>query len=102
MKGAKLLKVHPLLTERVRLALLVALASSEDGLEFTELLDSLELTRGNLASHARRLEDAGLLRVKKEFINRKPCTTFSCSKEGKIAIQDYLKIVETTLKELNK
>ena len=46
----------------------------------------------------KKLEDDGLVRIKKAFIGRKTRTTYSCTSKGKKAIQIYLSAVETVLK----
>ena len=46
-----LLTIDPLMVDRVRLAIMAALIAADRPLEFTELLTTLELTRGNLAGH---------------------------------------------------
>ncbi len=56
------LRGDTLLADRTRLVIMSALAAAEEPMPFMRLLDSLELTRGNLASHLRKLEEAGLLR----------------------------------------
>ncbi|MBN2493282.1 MAG: transcriptional regulator [Deltaproteobacteria bacterium] len=98
MKPVDLLtKTHPLLADRVRLAIMATLAAVPEPVDFNTLLASLELTKGNLASHVRRLEQAGLIEVHKEFIDRKPRTTYRCTSEGLAEVKNYLEKVETLL-----
>lgn len=94
------LELHPLLGERSRLLIMAALASATQPMEFMTLLASVGLTRGNLTVHLRKLEDAGLVSVKKAFVDRKPCTTYRCTEEGRTAVKEYLRSVEELLKKV--
>jgi DNA-binding transcriptional ArsR family regulator len=49
------------------------------------LLRQTGLTWGNLATHTKKLEAAGYIEVKKEFIKRKPHTMFKLTKIGRNA-----------------
>lgn len=103
MNGSEVLKLNPLLSDRVRLAVMASLASSEGPVDFMTLLENLDLTRGNLSSHVQKLEEAGLIEIKKEFIGKKPRTSFICTALGKKEIRIYLLQIEKILgKEKNK
>ena len=52
----------------------------------------------NLASHTRNLEELGYIRSYKQFIGRKPNTTFSVTPEGKEAFKKHLNALENFLK----
>ena len=69
-----------------------------DAVSFNSLKELLSLTDGNLATHLRALEDAGYLTVRKEFIGRKPNTTYSVSEEGKKAFHEHLNELEKFIK----
>ena len=66
-------------------------------LYFVESMDAIFLLRqtgltwGNLATHTKKLESAGYVKVKKEFIKRKPHTMFILTKKGKDAFEVYTK-----------
>jgi DNA-binding transcriptional ArsR family regulator len=100
MKPTDLFKTHPLLSDRVRLAIMAVLAASEEPVSFTELAEKLQLTRGNLSSHMQKLESENLIEVKKEFVDRKPSTTYSCTKLGRTEIKNYLVQIEELLKKV--
>ena len=53
------------------------------------LLRQTNLTWGNLATHTKKLEAAGYIKVKKEFIRRKPHTMFRLTKKGREAFEEY-------------
>ena len=98
--AAVLAGTHPLLADRARLAILVTLAAAPEPVDFTTLLGSLGLTRGNFATHARRLEDARLLTVAKAFVGRRPRTTYAVTAEGRAAVRGYLEAVGSLLQTL--
>lgn len=103
MKAVELItQTHSLLADRVRLAIMATLAAANAPMEFASLRDTLELSKGNLSSHTQKLEQAGLIQVKKEFVGRKPKTTYLCTELGRNEIQNYLSKIETLLKQTKK
>jgi DNA-binding transcriptional ArsR family regulator len=102
MSGSEVLKLNPLLSDRVRLAVMATLASADEPMEFMILIENLELTKGNLSSHIQKLEEAGLVEVKKEFVGKKPRTSFICTPLGKKEIQNYLNQIEKILRQTKK
>ena len=71
---------------KARLGIMSVLLVNES-IDFVSLKNLLELTDGNLASHTRNLEELGYIRSYKQFIGRKPNTTFSVTPEGKEAFK---------------
>ncbi|WP_234735868.1 winged helix-turn-helix domain-containing protein [Tellurirhabdus bombi] len=69
-----------------------------DSLSFNTLKELLTLTDGNLATHLRALEEQKYLNVQKQFVGRKPNTTYSATDEGKKAFTDHLNALEDFLK----
>ena len=82
---------------RVRLGVMAVLMAN-DGVSFTDLKEALDLTDGNLASHVSALEKAGYVQVSKQFVGKKPNTTYTASQEGKQAFQDHLTALEKLLR----
>jgi DNA-binding MarR family transcriptional regulator len=85
-----------LIHERIRLGIVSALAAN-DSLSFADLRDILGTTDGNLSVHARKLEDAGYVRVSKGFEARKPKTEYSLTAKGRRALEGYLAQMEQIL-----
>jgi DNA-binding transcriptional ArsR family regulator len=90
---------HALLADRVRLTIMATLAAASEPMEFSRLLDTLNLTKGNLSGHSQKLAEAGLIEVKKEFVGRKPRTTYICTDLGRQEIRNYLSKIEQLLKQ---
>ncbi|MBO7506039.1 MAG: transcriptional regulator [Paludibacteraceae bacterium] len=82
---------------KVRLGIMSALMVNEE-IDFTTLKSLLDLTDGNLASHTRSLEELGYIQSKKQFIGRKPNTTFQMTENGRAAFSEHLKALEDFLK----
>lgn len=91
-------KLDDLIHSRIRLAVL-ALLITVDEAEFVFLKEKVNATDGNLSVHLKKLEDAGYIAVKKEFINRKPRTMYSLTKTGKKAFEAYLDNLEKMIKK---
>ncbi len=89
-----------LVHERLRLGIIAALAVN-DRLTFADLKDILESTDGNLSDHARKLENAGYLRVEKSFQGRKPQTAYSLTARGRQALRNYLDSMQAFLQSMN-
>ena len=87
---------------KVRLGIMSVLMVNDE-LDFSSLKSLLELTDGNLASHTRSLEEMGYIESKKQFIGRKPNTTYNITQEGRVAFTDHLNALEAFLKKsMNK
>ncbi len=69
--------------------------------DFVTLKNLLDLTDGNLASHTRNLEELGYIKCQKQFIGRRPNTTFSVTEKGREAFVKHLNALEEFLKNQN-
>jgi len=78
---------------RIRLGIMSILMVN-DSFDFNSLKESLDVTDGNLASHLKALEDKGLIKVEKQFIGRKPNTSYSITREGIHLFKQHLKALE--------
>ena len=77
-----------LIHEPARLALLTALSACRRA-EFLYLQRLTGLTKGNLSSHAAKLETAGLVAVEKTFEGKKPVTYLRLTARGHRAIEAH-------------
>ena len=92
-RGETVPKLDRTIHERMRLAIVSALAASET-LSFAELKSLLATTDGNLSVHARKLEDAGYVSCRKTFAGRMPKTQYRLTPEGRRAFERYLAHLE--------
>ncbi len=81
-------EIDELVHEPARL-LIMAHLYVVDSADFTFLMRQTGLTRGNLSSHLSKLEAAGYVRVKKEFVAKMPLTLLSLTAQGREAFQFY-------------
>ena len=82
---------------RVRLGIMSILMVN-DWVEFTEMKSLLDITDGNLASHSSALEKGEYIEVKKEFVGKKPKTSYRVTNKGRVAFEQHLKSLEKLLK----
>ncbi len=82
---------------RIRLGIMSVLMVN-DWVEFSTLKEMLDITDGNLASHISALEKIEYVEVKKQFIGKKPNTTYAVTKLGKKAFNEHLDVLEKLLK----
>ena len=81
---------------RIRLGIMSILMVNEQ-VNFTMLKDLLDITDGNMASHISGLEKLGYLTVTKQFIGKKPNTSYAATESGKAAFADHVKALEKLL-----
>lgn len=77
-----------LIHEPTRLPVMTALSAS-NGADFLFLQRITGLTHGNLPSHLSKLEDAGLVTVKKRFVGKKPNTFASLTDKGREDMNEH-------------
>jgi DNA-binding transcriptional ArsR family regulator len=87
--------------EPARLAILTVLSAAEE-VEFLFLQRVTGLSKGNLSSHAQKLEVAGFLETVKSFRGRIPVTSFRITDEGRTALKAYHKQLRALLPEEKK
>lgn len=88
---------HKAFENKARLGIMSILMVNDE-ISFNELKELLDMTDGNLATHLKAIEKEKFIRVSKEFIDRKPKTTYSATNEGKIAFEAHLKVLEDLIK----
>jgi len=86
-----------LIHERVRLAIVSALAVNES-LTFNDLKQLLNTTDGNLSVHARKLEEAQYVVCNKYFDGRTPKTEYKLTTAGRQALNRYLGHMESVIR----
>ncbi len=83
---------------RIRLGIMSILMVN-DRVEFSALKEMLDITDGNLASHISALEKLEYIEVQKQFIGKKPNTTYLVTRAGKKAFNEHLDALEKLLKQ---
>ena len=80
--------------------LIMAFLYVADCADFLFLQRQTGLTWGNLSSHLSRLEAAGYVTIKKEFLDRKPHTVATLTVSGRKAFENYRKDMRQALEKL--
>ena len=92
--------IDPLIHAPARLRLVTQLyvVASTDA---TFLVNSTGLTWGNLATHLRKLEEAGYVKIEKGYKGRKPLTTVSLTRKGRGAFDRYRTAISDGLAQVD-
>lgn len=82
-------QINDIIHSRLRLAIMSVLITVTEA-EFNFIKAKINATDGNLSVQIRKLEEAGYVTVKKEFMKRKPRTMFMLTNKGKKAFEAYV------------
>ena len=94
---ADISSLNKLFENRVRLGIMSVL-SVNDSYDFNNLKETLGVTDGNLASHLKALEENNLINVNKQFIGRKPNTSYSITETGINLFKSHIKALEDIIR----
>jgi DNA-binding HxlR family transcriptional regulator len=89
-------ELNPVIHGKLRLALLSLLAGVDEA-EFTWLRAKTGSTDGNLGAQLQKLEEAGYVKVKKRFVQRKPQTLYRMTESGRAALAEYVRALKQLL-----
>ncbi len=79
----------------------MSLLMVNDFVDFGTLKEQLQITDGNLASHITALEKLNYIEIRKQFVGKKPNTSFAASVEGKKAFSEHLDALEKLINQSN-
>ncbi len=88
--------IDEIIHQRTRLSIMASLAGV-DSLDFNELKADLQLTDGNLSTHLSQLDKAGYINITKKFKAKKPKTIVTISAQGRIALKNYINMLQSLL-----
>jgi len=71
-----------------------------DRADFLFMMRQTGLTFGNLSAHMSKLEEAGYIKIIKEFVGKKPHTMLKLTEKGKKAFDEYRKKMKRFLNEI--
>ena len=91
--------LDPVIHAQPRLRVVVTLATLANGdrITFPRLQELAGMTAGNLATHLKKLEDAGYVRVTKAYRGRTPVTWLSLTTSGRLALEEYTAALQALL-----
>ncbi len=55
-----------------------------------------------LSSHMRKLEEAKLIKVQKQFVERKPKTTYTATTRGALELKNYLAQIQNVIEKVEE
>lgn len=82
--------------------MILAYLAAVDSADFIFLMNQVGLTRGNLSSHLKTLEEAGYISIQKEFVEKVPRTLIQLTGNGREAIHIYREQMRTIIDKLIK
>jgi DNA-binding HxlR family transcriptional regulator len=91
-------KINKVFESRIRLGIMSVLTVN-DTCDFNNLKKTLDVTDGNLASHLKALEEKGMIKVNKQFIDRKPNTSYSATETGIAEFRQHIIALENLFRE---
>lgn len=94
------IEIDKIIHEPARLQIMTHLYVVEEA-DFLFLMRKTGLTWGNLSSHMTKLENAGYIEVKKEFLDKRPHTILKLTASGRTAFEDYRKSIQSMFKDLS-
>jgi len=94
-----LAEIDRIIHEPARLLILAYLSVVESA-DFLFLMNQTHLTRGNLSAHLSKLETAGYVEIKKEFVEKIPRTLLRLTEKGRKAFQEYRRSMKQVLDSL--
>lgn len=95
-----ILHINKAFESRVRLGIMSILVVN-DMVDFSTIKEQLQVTDGNIASHISALEKLKYVKVKKQFIGKKPNTSYMVTELGKKAFSNHLDALEQLIKQSN-
>lgn len=96
-----LAQIDRVIHEPARLLILAYLSVVESA-DFLFLMNQTNLTRGNLSSHLSKLESAGYVEIKKEFVDKIPRTLLRLTEQGRVAFHEYRRNMKQVLDSLSE
>ncbi|EGK02627.1 MAG: transcriptional regulator [Prevotella sp.] len=84
---------------RVRLGIMSVLMVN-DSVDFNTMKELLDVTDGNLASHLKALEKEEVIEVRKQFIGRKPNTSYQVTSLGQKLFKEHIDALEKLINPL--
>ncbi len=89
--------INKVFESRIRLGIMSILMVNDE-IDFITLKELLNITDGNLASHIKALERNKFINVTKEFVGKKPRTTYIATEDGKSQFKNHISAIEKLLK----
>ncbi len=95
----QIFEINKTIHEPARLFIMAVLYQSEE-VDFLFLLNETKLSKGNIATHIKKLEEEGYIKVKKELLNKKTHSSYSITESGKECFKNYIENMRIILEKI--
>lgn len=92
--------LNKIFDSRIRLGIMSVLMVN-DSVDFNTMKELLDVTDGNLASHFKALEKEEVIEVRKQFLGRKPNTSYKVTPLGQKLFKEHIDALERLLNPLS-
>ena len=92
--------LNKIFDSRIRLGIMSVLMVN-DSVDFNTMKELLDVTDGNLASHLKALEKEEVIEVRKQFLGRKPNTSYKITPLGQKLFKEHIDALERLLNPLS-
>lgn len=92
--------LNKIFDSRIRLGIMSVLMVN-DSVDFNTMKELLYVTDGNLASHLKALEKEEVIEVRKQFLGRKPNTSYKVTPLGQKLFKEHIDALERLLNPLS-
>ena len=92
--------LNKIFDSRVRLGIMSVLMVN-DSADFNTMKELLDVTDGNLASHLKALEKEEIIEVRKQFLGRKPNTSYKVTELGRHLFKAHIDALEKLINPLS-
>ncbi len=89
-------ELNPLIHSQLRLAIMTLLLSVDEA-EFTYIKEKTNATAGNISVQLDKLQAAGYIEIRKEFVGKKTRTSCRMTEAGRAAYEEYIDSLKTYL-----
>ena len=89
--------IPDIFSNKLRLAILAALVMEPK--TFRDLKEITLATDGNLGGQLSKLEECGAIFINKEFVKRKPQTTYELTDVGRTAFKEYVDLLDRIIRK---
>jgi DNA-binding HxlR family transcriptional regulator len=90
-------KLNKLFDSRIRVGVMSILMKA-NWVDFSTIKKTLGATDGNLSSHLSTLEKHNIIKLKKQFINNRPKTSYKINRQGLRKFAEHLEAFEKLTK----
>jgi len=88
--------LDPAFEHRARLAI-AALLARHGEISFANFKQQLDMSDGNLGAQLRKLEDAGYVALRRDFVERRPVTWYQLTRDGRKALDRHLRALREVI-----